>query len=55
MALPIGITPILRGKDAFRLVKRMCSNGEKTVGLVPTPKLSNVDKLIKKFSENGQK
>lgn len=55
MAQPIGATPILRGKEAARFLTRLHKDAEKPVGLVPTPKLGQARKLVKKHSEHAQK
>lgn len=47
MALPIGSTPVLRGKDATAFIATVYKNASRSVSIVPTPKLEQVSKLIK--------
>lgn len=52
MAQPISATPVLKGKDAERFLKRICKNANRQVYLVPTPKLVEAERLIKQISDN---
>jgi hypothetical protein len=55
MALPIGATPVLRGKEAANFIVNIHKNAKNTVGLTPTPKLAEVDDLVKKNAASQQK
>jgi hypothetical protein len=55
MAKPISATPILRGKQATDFLNRVYSDAKKPLGYVPTPKLVEAEKLIKKISADGKK
>ena len=48
MAQPIGVTPILRGKEATEFLAMIQRDLEKPVGLIPTPKLGKARELIKR-------
>ena len=50
MSLPIGATPVLRGKDAERFLRLMKKNENKKVGPTPTPNLWKAETLIKKLT-----
>lgn len=52
MSIPIGATPVLKGKDATRFLAQMRANENKKVGLVPTPRLYKAVKLLKKYKED---
>ena len=47
MAIPIGSTPVLCGKDAVAFITTVYKNANKPVSIVPTPKLKQASKLIK--------
>ena len=49
MAKPIGATPVLSGKDATQFIARMQQEANNKVGLMPTPKLKNVNELIRQY------
>ena len=55
MARPIAATPELKGKEATSFITKIHENANKTVGIVPTPKLENAQKLIERYSINGKK
>ena len=55
MALPIGTTPVLTGKEAAKFIARIQEEVKTKVGTVPTPKLGEALELIKQHSENGKK
>jgi hypothetical protein len=55
MALPIGETPILKGREATTFIKRMHKDAQKPVGPIPTPKLDEAYKSIKEYAEQKQK
>jgi len=55
MALPIGATPVLTGKEAAKFITRIQEEAKNKVGLIPTPKLEEARKLVKQYSENGKK
>lgn len=46
MALPIGSTPTLYGKEAEEFTKKIEEDLKKPVGLIPTPKLEEARKRI---------
>ena len=39
--------PVLRGKDAMRFLKDMESAGDRPLGVIPSPKLDGVLKIIR--------
>ena len=51
MSLPIGRTPILRGKEAVKFLTMIHEDAQKPVHLIPTPKLEEAHKLIKKHEK----
>lgn len=51
MSLPIGATPILKGKEADEFLKRLEADLKKPVGLTPTPKLGEALAKIRKMSK----
>lgn len=55
MALPIGATPVLTGKEAADFMVQLYKDAQKPVGLTPTPKLKEACELIKKHAERQQK
>ncbi|HVN95191.1 MAG TPA: hypothetical protein VMT62_02070 [Syntrophorhabdaceae bacterium] len=55
MALPIGCTPILKGKEATDFVQRIKKEQTDVRPLVPTPKLESIRRLILKDARNGEK
>lgn len=54
MALPIGETPVLKGKEVVAFIKEMHEDAGKSVGSVPTPKLDEAYKSIKEYAEHKQ-
>jgi len=46
MALPIGRTPILRGKAAESFIVKLKADLKKPVRLVPTPKIDTAKKMV---------
>ena len=54
MALPIGDTPILEGKDAERFAELINNGLKRPATLVPTPKVEEGRKLVKAYA-NGRK
>ena len=55
MALPIGVTPVLEGKEAMEFLERIERDLKTPVGLTPTPKLDEAIKLIQDYGKNRQK
>jgi hypothetical protein len=55
MALPIGATPVLKGKEAADFIIAVNKDAQKPVSLTPTPKLKNACELIRKHAERQQK
>jgi hypothetical protein len=55
MALPIGCTPALKGKEATDFLKKIKSEETDLRSLVPTPKLESVRKTILANAKNGEK
>jgi hypothetical protein len=55
MAIPIGETPILRGKNAAKFLSKVKSDLSEPTRFVPTPRLAEVDKLIHKHAIDKQK
>ncbi len=46
MALPIGRTPILRGKAAESFIEKLKADLKKPICLVPTPKIDTAKKMV---------
>ncbi|MBF0232870.1 MAG: hypothetical protein HQK65_07510 [Desulfamplus sp.] len=55
MALPIGETPILRGRDAVEFMKRLEADLKRPAYLTPTPKIENARALIRAYAEKLKK
>ncbi len=55
MAQPIGVTPVLTGKEATRFIAKIRAEERKSVGPTPTPKLAKVQELIKEHGERRPK
>ncbi len=55
MAQPIGVTPVLTGKEATKFIIMIHEEVQKPVGLTPTPKLAKAQELIKKHGGHRQK
>jgi hypothetical protein len=55
MAIPIGATPVLTGKEAAEFIKMIHKDAQKPASLTPTPKLGKARELIKKHAEGRQK
>jgi len=54
MALPIGATPVLTGKEAAKFMDDLRKDAKKP-GLVPTPKLEQAVKLIEEHAKQQSK
>lgn len=52
MAKPIGATPVLTGKEAETFLDNIHKNSKKRVTQVPTPKLEEAHRLIKKHGKS---
>jgi hypothetical protein len=50
MAKPIAATPVLTGREANEFIIRMHKEASNKVGLSPTLKLENANKLIEQYS-----
>jgi len=50
MALPIGETPILTGKEATEFINKVREEAQKPVEPIPTPKLEKAYELIKGYA-----
>ena len=50
MAMPIAPTPVLSGKKAEKFIAKINDEAKRPVSLVPTPKLAQVDALVKKYA-----
>jgi hypothetical protein len=48
MAMPIGATPVLRGKRADMFLAKIERESKQTVEFVPTPKLERINDVIRK-------
>jgi hypothetical protein len=55
MAIPIGETPSLKGKNAARFLSKVESDLRVPTKFVPTPRLAEVEKLIRKHVADKQK
>jgi len=55
MAQPIGVTPVLTGKEATRFMAKILANEQKPVSPTPTPKLAKAQELIKEHGERRAK
>jgi hypothetical protein len=55
MAIPIGETPVLRGKNAAKFLSKVECDLRTPTRFVPTPRLAEVDKLINKHVADKQK
>ena len=55
MALPIAATPVLTGREAAEFLTALHRDAQKPVALIPTPKLEEARKLIKKHAKHQQK
>lgn len=55
MAQPIGVTPVLTGREATRFIVKIRADERKPVGPTPTPKLAKVQELIKEHGERRSK
>ena len=55
MAQPIGVTPVLTGREATRFMAKISAEERKPVGPTPTPKLAKVQELIREHGERIQK
>ena len=55
MALPIGATPVLNGKEAAEFLAMLHKDAQEPTSLTPTPKLEEACKLIEKHGEHQQK
>jgi hypothetical protein len=55
MALPIGATPVLTGKEAADFIVKLHKDAQKPVNLTPTPKLEQACELIRKHAGRQQK
>lgn len=55
MALPIGATPVLRGKRAVEFLEMIHADAAITVTLTPTPKLTKALRSISVYAKRQQK
>ena len=55
MALPIGATPVLTGKEAADFIVKLHKDVHKPVSLTPTPKLDKACELIKEHASRQPK
>ena len=55
MALPIGATPVLKGKEALDFLVTIHKDAQEPTCLTPTPKLGDATKLIKMHVKRQQK
>jgi hypothetical protein len=55
MALPIGATPVLKGKEAADFIVKLHKDAKKPVNLTPTPKLDKACELIEQHASRRQK
>ena len=49
MSLPIGVTPVLTGKEARRFLAKILAEEHNLVRPVPTPKLAEAERLIREY------
>ena len=54
MSIPIGVTPVLTGKEAAAFLKRLNDDLKNPVGPTPTPKLKDAIALIKRQHKASQ-
>ncbi len=54
MALPIGATPVLTGKEATEFLTALYRDEQKPVSPTPTPRLAEAEKLIKQYAHKRQ-
>lgn len=55
MALPIGATPVLKGKEADAFLEKIHKDQNKPVNLTPTPRLVEACELIKEHAKRNKK
>lgn len=55
MAKPIGATPVLTGQEAISFLIQMDKLSREPVGPIPTPRLSEAEKLIERSAKRQQK
>ena len=55
MALPIGLTPILKGREAIKFDERIKKDLHRPTRLVPTPKLEEARKLVIEYAITNKK
>ncbi|MDQ1317212.1 MAG: hypothetical protein QG588_863 [Candidatus Poribacteria bacterium] len=55
MALPIGNTPTLKGKDAVRFSERIKKDLAKPAKLIPTPKIEEARRAVKEYAAKREK
>jgi hypothetical protein len=55
MALPIGSTPVLSGKEATKFMARVHKDSTVPARPTPTPKLARARELIKAYAGDGHK
>jgi len=51
MAIPIGATPVLRGKEADRFAELVIESEKHPVKFVATPKLEKARAMVKEYKE----
>lgn len=51
MAIPIGATPILKGREADRFITMVIESEKHPIRFVATPKLEKAREMVKKYSE----
>lgn len=55
MALPIGSTPILKGRDAKKFDEKIKQDLQRPTRLVPTPRLEEARKLVMEYAVTSKK
>jgi hypothetical protein len=53
MAMPIGTTPVLGGRDAEKFAQMVADGLKNPVGLTPTPKIDRLKRIIR--NKNAKK
>ena len=51
MAIPIGATPVLKGREAKRFIQLVIESEKHPVKYVATPKLEKAREMVKRYSE----
>jgi hypothetical protein len=55
MAIPIGATPILKGKEADRFIQQVNESEKHPIRFVATPKLAKARQMVREYSEREKK